>query len=261
MHTSTDSGSYLRIALAQLQALLNSLGFWFVRTFVWHIRRPRYIILLGPPGSGKGTLATQLAPAMRIRALSTGDVFRREKAANTSFGQQLKAHLANGTLVPDDLTLAIVRRELSRPRFWFGAMLDGFPRTVPQAASFDLLLKKWGASVESVVLLDVDDDDLIDRLSNRRTCTNKACGRTYNLKYEPSVKAGICDVCSAATAQRDDDVPSVISARLRTYRAETQPLCSYYQDRKVLASVHPTGVMTKQDVFLLVTTVLGLARS
>lgn len=234
----------------------NEVGFLVVRKLLWRFRRPRYFILLGPPGSGKGTLATKLAPALRVRAMSTGDVFRREKAEQTNFGKQVMAHLADGTLVPDALTLAIVRRELTRPRYWFGAMEDGFPRTQEQATQFDALLASWGASVETVVLLDVDDDDLIDRLSNRRTCTNRACGRTYNLKYGPPVKAGICDVCSAALAQRDDDVPHVVAARLRTYRVETKPLCNYYQDRKVLASFHPTGDMTAQEVFVLVKTAL-----
>lgn len=246
----------LKTALRFFETIFNEVGFYLVRKLLWRFRRPRYFILLGPPGSGKGTLATQLAPALRVSAMSTGDVFRREKAANTDFGKQVTAHLADGTLVPDSLTLAIVRRELIRPRYWFGAMEDGFPRTEPQAINFDFLLSQWGASVESVVLLDVDDDALVDRLSNRRTCTNKACGRTYNLKYGRSVKAGICDVCDAPTAQRDDDVPEVISARLRTYRVETKPLCIYYQDRKVLASFKPTGDMTAQEVFVLVKTAL-----
>ncbi len=241
-----------RTIFAFFGTCFNEAGFYLVRTLFWRFRKPRYIILLGPPGSGKGTLATQLAPALRIKAMSTGDVFRREKAANTKFGRQVKAHLADGSLVPDSLTLAIVRRELIRPRYWFGAIEDGFPRTIAQAEQFELLLAKWGVSVEWTVLLDVNDDDLIDRLSNRRTCTNKSCGRTYNLKYERSVEAGICDVCHAPTAQRDDDVPEVISARLRTYREETQPLCNYYQVRNVLVSVHPTGDMTKQEVFVLV---------
>lgn len=245
-----------KTALRFFGTIFNEVGFYLVRKLLWRFRRPRYFILLGPPGSGKGTLATQLAPALRVPAMSTGDVFRREKAANTNFGKQVTAHLADGTLVPDSLTLAIVRRELIRPRYWFGAMEDGFPRTEKQATQFDLLLAQWGASVECVILLDVDDDALVDRLSNRRTCTNKACGRTYNLKYGRSVKAGICDVCDAPTAQRDDDVPEVISARFRTYRVETKPLCIYYQDRKVLASFKPTGEMTAQEVFLLVKTAL-----
>jgi len=245
-----------KTALRFFGTCFNEVGFYLVRKLLWRFRRPRYFILLGPPGSGKGTLATQLAPALRVRPMSTGDVFRREKAANTNFGKQVTAHLADGTLVPDSLTLAIVRRELIRPRYWFGAMEDGFPRTQQQATQFDLLLAKWGASVEHMILLNVDDDALVDRLSNRRTCTNKACGRTYNLKYGRSVKAGICDVCDAPTAQRDDDVPEVISARLRTYRVETKPLCIYYQNRKVLASFHPTGDMTAQEVFVLVKTAL-----
>jgi adenylate kinase len=245
-----------KTALRFFGTCFNEVGFYMVRKLLWRFRRPRYFILLGPPGSGKGTLATKLAPALRVSAMSTGDVFRREKAEQTNFGKQVAAHLADGTLVPDALTVAIVRKELTRPRYWFGAMEDGFPRTPEQAIQFDLLLASWGVSVECVVLLDVDDDDLVDRLSNRLTCSNRACGRTYNLKYGPPVKAGICDVCSAALVQRDDDVPEVISARLRTYRVETQPLCIYYQDRKVLASFHPTGEMTAQEVFLLVKTAL-----
>ena len=114
------------------------------------------------------------------------------------------------------------------------------------------MLANWGASVDYVVLLDVDECDLIERLSNRLTCTNKACGRSYNLKSERTREAGICDVCHAVVAQRPDDVPEVISARLQTYRTETQPLCIYYQDKGVLVSVKPTVGMTKQEVFAIV---------
>lgn len=229
-----------------LTALLCRALFFLIRC-VWFILPPRFIILLGGPGAGKGTLATQLAPALGLAHLSTGDAFRRELAAKTKFAEQVESYIKAGKLVPDDLTLQIVRRELMRLRYWRGAVFDGFPRTRAQAEMLTQLLESWGVKVERVILLEVEEPVLIERLSLRRTCSNKSCGRSYHLKYEPPKEADICDACKSPLYQRSDDVPEVIRERIETYRRESKPLCDYYQGN--LVSVKSTLGMTKEEVF------------
>lgn len=240
----------MKQAIAQLAACWSRVEFFFTRNVLWRLRKPRFIVLMGGPGAGKGTLAAQLAPSLGIAHLSTGDAFRRELATQSDFAKQVESYIKAGKLVPDHLTIQVVRRELQQRRFRRGAVLDGFPRTLEQAQMLDALLTGWGASVERVVLLEVDEPVLIERLSLRRTCSNKSCGRSYHLKYEPPKEAGICDVCKSPLYQRSDDVPEAISERLVTYRRESKPLCDYYQGN--LVSVRSTQGTTKEEVFALV---------
>lgn len=225
------------------------------RRLYWCIRRPRFLEVFGPPGSGKGTLCKELAPLLGIAHLSTGDVFRRHIAAQTSVGRLAKSYIDAGQLVPDDVTVALVRQELLRPAYWKGALFDGFPRNLLQAELLDELLAKSGTGIERAIVLDVDEDTLVWRLSNRRTCSNQSCGRTYHLQSKPPQVPGICDVCKSALYQRPDDVPEAISARLSTYRTVSEPVGNFYAGKAVV--IKPTRDTTEQEVVSQVTAALS----
>ena len=231
-----------------------------VRNFACHFLRrssnKRYIVLLGGPGAGKGTLATQLAALLGIAHLGMGDVLRR-KEIQLEFGDRL-AEMSRGGLVPDSLILEILERELARPEYANGAILDGIPRTLEQALLLERRLAWQGVSVNNTVLLDVEEEELVERLSFRRICPNLSCRRSYHLKYAPPQVADICDACKGPLIQRPDDVPEVIRERLRKYSVEILPLCKYYQDaRRVMVTVKSTKGSTPQEVLNLVMTALS----
>ena len=237
---------------------------WFfcVRHWLWPLLAPRFIILLGPPGIGKGTLAGRLATALGIRQMSPGDAFRREKAANTALAKVVSEAMASGGLVQDDITMEVVRRELTRPRYWRGGILDGVPRNLAQAKLLQSMLEDWGCSVALVVSMEMDEADeekLIDRLENRLTCSNKSCGRTYNLKSDPPRQAGCCDLCSSHLYRRADDVRAVIQQRLATFRRETRPVTGFYKGNDSLLVVKPIS-MTKAEVLAAVLSRLSPAK-
>jgi adenylate kinase len=238
---------------------LNRLCFAFVRYVIWPICPAQFIVLLGGPGAGKGTLAKLLVPFLGLAHLSTGDVFRRERDNKTELGLKIQAYIDAGKLVPDEITIAVLRKELMRWKYRRGAILDGIPRTLTQAKLLDELLFGWGQSVNAVVLLDPDEAVLIERLSFRLTCTNKACGRTYHLHTKPPKVPGICDACKSPLYQRKDDSKEVIPERLSTYRRESAPICEHYG--RGLVVVKPTLEETEQDVFNEVTTALRARRS
>jgi adenylate kinase len=197
------------------------------------------LILLGPPGSGKGTLAVDLASDYKIPHISTGDIFRQNIRDNTPLGQEASAYIKGGALVPDTLTIALVADRLDHPDCRDGFLLDGFPRTEAQAQALTGLLAERRLPLTAALNLVVADDVILRRLSGRRLC--KTCGRGYNIHTIPSRVPGICDACGGPLIQREDDNPETIQQRLRTYYLQTEPLIGYYRDQGVLIDINNEG--------------------
>lgn len=191
------------------------------------------IILLGPPGSGKGTQAIEIAKVRNVPHISTGDLFRDNIGQNTELGQEAKQYMDQGKLVPDELVLNMLFERVSRPDCKEGYVLDGFPRTIPQAEALDKFLK--GKSKVIALNLEVPDDVIVKRIEGRLTC--KACGNIHHIEYSPPAKEGICDKCGSPLTQRADDTRAVILERLRVYNEQTAPLIDYYRKQGVLKSV------------------------
>jgi adenylate kinase len=185
------------------------------------------IILLGAPGAGKGTQAKIISEKMAIPHISTGDIFRANIKGNTPLGLKVEGYLDKGELVPDELTVDIVKDRLGNPDCAKGYILDGFPRTIPQAEYLDKVLTEMNEKVDVALLIDVEDEDIIKRMSGRRVCTN--CGMTYNVVFNPTKVEGICDVCNSPVIQRADDAAETVLNRLETYHNQTQPLIEYYE--------------------------------
>lgn len=197
--------------------------------------QPVYVILLGPPGSGKGTQADILHDKYGWVHLSTGDLFRENIAQETPLGLQVKGILASGALVPDDITVAMVMERLRQPDTEGGVMFDGFPRTRAQAQALDAALSGEGRQVNCAVYFGLPDQVIVERLSARRVCPED--GAVYNLLSKPPRQDEICDNDGARLVQRDDDRPEVIQKRLNVYREQTEPVIGYYRDRNLLAEV------------------------
>jgi adenylate kinase len=197
------------------------------------------IVLLGPPGSGKGTLAADLAGIYKIPHISTGDIFRQNIKANTPLGQEANSFINKGALVPDALTIALVADRLDQADCAGGFLLDGFPRTLPQGEALNELLIQRKQPLTAVINMVVSEETILHRLSDRRVCSN--CGRGYNLTSIPSQVAGICDVCGGTLIQRDDDKPETVLNRLRTYYAQTEPLIGFYRATGLLVDVNNEG--------------------
>ena len=188
------------------------------------------LILLGPPGAGKGTIAKALMKHDGSVQISTGDILRAEIAADSKLGQMAAAAMSAGNLVSDDIIMGIIEKRLREDDCQQGFLLDGFPRTMPQAEALTVLLRKMDIALDCVLLLDISDDVIIDRLTTRRTCTN--CGEIYNIKSKPPKVAGICDVCGHdEIAQRDDETLEAIENRLQVYQDQTAPLVDFYQQQ------------------------------
>jgi adenylate kinase len=197
------------------------------------------VVLVGPPGAGKGTQAQFIASNLAIPKISTGDIFRYNVSAGTELGQQAKAYMDRGDLVPDEVTVAMVSARLLEDDAQAGFLLDGFPRTVPQAETLRKLLAEWDARLDIVLELVVDDDEVVRRLSGRRTC--RRCGRIWHILFEPPARAGLCDDCAGELFQRDDDREETIRHRLDVYQKQTQPLISFYADEGILLGIDATG--------------------
>lgn len=198
-----------------------------------------HIVLLGAPGSGKGTLAADLVRFYGLPHISTGDIFRQNIKEKTPLGQTASQYINKGALVPDEVTIAMVADRLSHPSCAAGFMLDGFPRTVAQAEALAAILASMNKSLTAVINLDVKEQTIIDRLSCRRVCAN--CGRGYNIVSIPSKVEGICDVCGGKLVQRDDDKPETVIERLQTYRRQTEPLIDYYRQLGLLVTIDNEG--------------------
>jgi adenylate kinase len=197
------------------------------------------LVLVGPPGAGKGTQAQFIASHLSIPKISTGDIFRHNVSTGTELGQQAKAYMDRGDLVPDEVTIAMVVGRLQEPDSQAGFLLDGFPRNVPQAEVLRKLLAEWETRLDVVLELVVDDDEVVRRLSGRRTC--RQCGRIWHVLFEPPTRTGICDDCGGELFQRDDDREQTIRHRLDVYAEQTQPLIAFYADDGILLGIDATG--------------------
>jgi len=194
------------------------------------------LVLLGPPGVGKGTQAKLLAEHYDLIQVSTGDILREAVERKTSLGKKAKKYLDSGELVPDEIVLDLVRQTLEDKECGeHGCILDGFPRTIPQAEGLEKIFEDLELPLDHVIVLDIDDEVVVRRLSNRRTCRN--CGAIYNLNYNPPSGEGVCDKCGGELYQRDDDKPETIRHRLQVYKKQTEPLIAFYKER------HPTSII------------------
>ena len=195
-----------------------------------------YLILLGPPMSGKGTQAARLTEKLGISQVSSGDLFRKNIKNKTSLGLEAKGFIDRGDLVPDEVTIGMVEDQLNREDNAAGALLDGFPRTLIQAEALDGILAKLGASLSGVISIDVPEDTLVERASGRRIC--RSCGQSYNLTSNPPLKDGVCDQDGGELYQREDDKPSTVRQRLVVYQAQTSPLIKFYRSRGSLNEIN-----------------------
>ena len=194
-----------------------------------------HILLMGPPGAGKGTQAAELVKEFAIPHISTGDMFRAAIKEGTALGREAKGYMDQGKLVPDSVTIGIVRERLAKDDCKKGFILDGFPRTVEQADALDGILKDLGLSLTRVLNINVPAADLIERATGRRIC--KKCGATYHVKFNPPKKEGVCDACGGELFQRADDTAETMKNRLSVYEASTKPLIDYYEKAGVYTEV------------------------
>lgn len=190
------------------------------------------LILLGAPGSGKGTQATVLSEKLNIPHISTGDIFRSNIKSGTELGKKAKEYIDKGALVPDELTIDIIKDRLKQDDCKNGFILDGFPRTIPQADFLDEALIGMGIKLDAALNIHVDDKEIIKRLSSRRVCPN--CGASYHLLYKPTKVDGVCDSCKSGVVQRDDDKEDTVLNRLKTYHSQTEPLIEYYNKKGIV---------------------------
>ncbi|MGE5581651.1 MAG: adenylate kinase [Bacillota bacterium] len=192
------------------------------------------LILLGPPGAGKGTQAELLIEKYNIPHISTGDIFRAAVKEGTPLGTEAKRYMDSGQLVPDEVVIGIVKERLMKKDCQNGFLLDGFPRTVPQADSLDNFLESQGKKIDAVINIEVESEILLKRLTGRRVCRN--CAAVYHVENKPTKTAGVCDHCGGEVYQRDDDTPATVGKRLEVYQAQTEPLIKYYQQKGLLHS-------------------------
>ena len=203
------------------------------------------IIMLGAPGAGKGTQAKMIAEKYSIPHISTGDIFRANIKNGTELGKEAKSYMDKGELVPDELTVRILLDRVANDDCKNGYVLDGFPRTIPQAEVLDSELSKNGDSIDFAIDVDVPDDNIIKRMSGRRACLT--CGATYHVVHVPPKKEGVCDKCGSELVLRDDDKEETVKNRLAIYHQQTQPLIDFYNNKGILKSVD--GTVDMMDVF------------
>lgn len=211
------------------------------------------IIMLGAPGAGKGTQAKKIADKYGIPHISTGDIFRANIKGGTELGMKAKSYMDQGQLVPDDVTIGMLLDRISEADCASGYVLDGFPRTIPQAESLTKALENRGEKMEYAIDVDVPDENIVSRMSGRRACL--ACGATYHIMTIPPKQEGICDVCEEKLVQREDDKPETVQKRLTVYHDQTQPLIEYYKQVGILVTVD--GTKDLNDVFADIVSVLG----
>ena len=211
------------------------------------------IIMLGAPGAGKGTQAKQIAEKYHIPHISTGDIFRANIKNGTQLGKDAKKYMDQGMLVPDELTTNLLVDRIKNADCENGYVLDGFPRTIPQAECLDQALAKMDDAVDNAINVDVPDENIIRRMSGRRACLS--CGATYHIQYHPPKADNTCDVCGSQLVLRDDDKPETVKKRLEVYHGQTQPLMDYYAAKNILIQVD--GTQDIEKVFADIVQVLG----
>lgn len=211
------------------------------------------IIMLGAPGAGKGTQAKMIADKYGVPHISTGDIFRANIKNGTELGMEAKKYMDQGLLVPDELTVRILLDRVAQDDCKNGYVLDGFPRTIPQAEVLDNELTKLGDHIDYAINVDVPDENIVKRMSGRRACLT--CGATYHIEHVPPKKEGICDVCGSELVLRDDDKPETVKNRLNVYHEQTQPLIDFYTEKGVLKTVD--GTVPMEEVFAAITAILG----
>ena len=211
------------------------------------------IIMLGAPGAGKGTQAKKIAAKYNIPHISTGDIFRANIKNGTELGKKAKTYMDQGLLVPDDLVVDLVVVRVGQDDCERGYVLDGFPRTIPQAEALTKALADMGQKVDYAIDVDVPDENIVRRMSGRRACVG--CGATYHVVYAPTKKEGICDTCGGELILRDDDKPETVQKRLNVYHEQTQPLIDYYTEAGILKTVD--GTVDIDDVFQSIVDILG----
>jgi len=196
------------------------------------------IILLGPPGAGKGTQAKSISTKFSIPHISTGDIFRKNISEKTPLGIEAKKHLDKGHLVPDDLTIDIIKDRLNNEDCANGFLLDGYPRTVNQGEALKTLLEEKGQKLDTALLIEIPREFILNRMTGRRVCLT--CGASYHIKFNPSDVEGKCNICNSNLVQRADDSEETVNERLDVYEAQTQPLIKYYDDKNLLSQVDGT---------------------
>jgi len=208
-----------------------------------------YLVLLGPPGAGKGTQAERLEKELHLPHVASGDLFREHLKNETELGLLAKEYMDRGDLVPDDVTIAMVRQRLQRPDCDQGAILDGFPRTQAQAQGLDRMLADMGRRLNGVLYIAVPDEELVRRLSGRWIC--RQCQMPYHTIFSPPAREGVCDVCGGPLYQREDDKPETVWARLKVYHEQTAPLIDYYRQKGLLVEVDGSGDIETVSAALL----------
>ena len=211
------------------------------------------LILLGPPGAGKGTQAAKIVEKYNIPHISTGDIFRANIKEGTELGKKAQEYMNKGELVPDELVVDLVVDRVQQDDCKNGYVLDGFPRTIPQAEALDKALAEFGDKIDYAIDVNVPDENIVKRMGGRRACVG--CGATYHLVYAPTKTEGICDVCGKELILRDDDKPKTVQKRLNVYHEQTQPLIDYYTKAGILKTVD--GTVDINDVFAAIVEILG----
>ena len=211
------------------------------------------IIMLGAPGAGKGTQAKRIAEKYSIPHISTGDIFRANIKNGTELGKKAKTYMDQGLLVPDELVVDLVVDRVNQDDCANGYVLDGFPRTIPQAEALDAALAAMGQSMDYAINVEVPDENIVARMSGRRACVD--CGATYHIVHAPTKQENVCDNCNGELILRDDDKPETVQKRLDVYHDQTQPLIDYYQNKNILVEVD--GTVHMEDVFAAIVEILG----
>ncbi|GAA3159096.1 adenylate kinase [Streptomyces sp. NPDC059837] len=202
------------------------------------------IVLVGPPGAGKGTQAVRLAEKLRVPHISTGDLFRANISQQTELGKLAKSYMDAGNLVPDEVTIAMVKDRMEQPDAVNGFLLDGFPRNVQQAEALDQLLETEGIKLDAVLDLEVPEDEVVKRIAGRRICRNDS-SHVFHVTYSPPKKEGVCDVCGGELYQRQDDSEETVRTRLEVYHTQTEPIIAYYKAQGLVVTISSLGPVDK----------------